>query len=158
MESWTSLHYSFCVLCLIEIFRISISATLLSRALPAIVIIANITELRQSGHIHRISLQQKLKPQVKLQCPVMAISGSVSCSLPKVHLLSLFLLACWDHCVGVSVWGLKLIGCKRKGVCGGLARRGGGHTVWINKCIRIYGALAGTAAVSPSLHRPVLTD
>lgn len=154
MESWTSLHYSFCVLCLIEIFHISISATLLSRA----VIIANITELRQSGHIHRISLQQKLKPQVKLQCPVMAISVSVSCSFPKVHLLSLFLLACWDHCVGVSVWGFKLISCKRKGVCGGRARKGEGHTVWINKCIRIYGALAGPVAVAPSLPGPVLRD
>lgn len=157
MESWTSLHYSFCVLCSIEIFHISISATLPSRALPAIVIIANITELRQSGHIHCISLQQKLKPQVKLQCPVMAISVSVSCSFPKVHLLSLFLLACWDHCVGVSVWGLKLISCKGKG--GGKGRLGGGgHTAWINKCMKIYGALACPAAMSPSLHGDVLID
>lgn len=133
MESWTPLHYSFCVLCPIEFFHISISATLLSRAisqaLPAIVIIANITELRQSGHIHCIYFQQKLKPQVNSQCPVMAISVSLSCSFPKVHLLSIFLLACWDHCVGVSVWGLKLISCKGKGVGGW----GGGRPHSLNK-------------------------
>lgn len=69
---------------------------------------------------------------------------------PKVHLLLLFLLACWDHCVGVSVWGLRLISCKGKG-----GRKG--HTAWINKYIKIYGTLACPTAMSPSLHKDVLT-
>lgn len=70
---------------------------------------------------------------------------------PKVHLLLLF-----PSCLLRS-----LCGCERlRAQVDKLQReRVGekGHTAWINKYIKIYGTLACPTAMSPSLHKDVLT-